>query len=155
MTWTAVDLEKFSLADFSLHAASNPLGLGAVPLFPCRARSDVKSRAGTRTRASKTPFQRYIPTTGGPRGLKTAPGTSLDGSHSVPRGLQTAPRAFQEAPQGFPEAFRRPQERTKRPPDASKSTSRGSQTLPEVSRPLREHPSRLDQPSKTRQERTR
>ena len=57
-TYTAVDLEKFSLADFSLHAASNPLGLGAVRLFAVLARSDVKNRAGTRTRASKTPFQR-------------------------------------------------------------------------------------------------
>ena len=75
----------------------------------------------------------------GARGLRTAPGAPLDGSESVPRGLQTAPRAFQEAPRGLQEASRQPQERSKGSPDASKSTSRGSRTLPEVSRPLREH----------------
>ena len=75
----------------------------------------------------------------GARGLRTAPGAPLDGSERVPRGLQTAPRAFQEAPRGLQEASRQPQERSKGFPDATKSTSRGSRTLPEVSRPLREH----------------
>ena len=85
----------------------------------------------------------------GARGLGTAPEASLDGSRSVPRDLRTAPRAFQEAsgrlqeaPRRFQEACRRPQERTMRLPDASKSTSGESQTLLEVSGPLREHPSR-------------
>ena len=132
-----------------------PSALARIPCSPSWPGLTSKTGLGLEREHQKRTFRGRFLWPGGPRGLKTAPGTSLDGSHSVPRGLQTAPRAFQEAPQGFPEAFRRPQERTKRPPDASKSTSRGSQTLPEVSRPLREHPSRLDQPSKTRQERTR
>ena len=128
--------ETSQRGDFSLHAASNPLGLGRDPRFACRARSDVKNRAGTRTRASKTQFRLRSVRPGRPTGLKTAAGASPDGSKSVPRGLQTAPRALQEAPRELQEASRRHQKHSKRPPDAFKSTSRGSQTLPEVSRPL-------------------
>ena len=143
MIYNEVDWEKFALADFSLHAGSNPLALGRFPCSPSWPGLTSKTGLGLEREHQKRTFRGRFLWPGGPRGLKTAPGTSLDGSHSVPRGLQTAPRAFQEAPRELQEACTRPQERSERPQEASKSTSRGFQTLPEVSGPLGEHTKRL------------
>ena len=118
MTYTAVDLEKFSLADFSLHAASNPLGLGQVRPFACRARSDVKNRAGTRTAAQIPPqIQLGVTTCGrqkapdGSRGAsgrpKGAVGRLQEASSRPPRGHQTTPGAPLDLPWASPDVSKR------------------------------------------------
>ena len=120
-----------------------PLALGGIPVSPSWPGLTSKTGLGLepehRLRLTGSLVRRPV----GARGLKTAPGAPVEGSESVPRGLQAAPRSFEEAPGVFPEAYGRPQERSTKLPDASKSMSGGLRTLQEVSRPLGEHSSRL------------
>ena len=130
--------------DFSLHAASNPLALGGSAPFPCRARSDVKNRAGTRTRASKTHFQRYVPLAWGAqrpqdgsrdvsRRLSQRSERPPDGSESIPRGSKRAPRGLHTAPRALREASRGLQEHFKRASDASGGLRTSRRALQEAS----------------------
>ena len=136
-------MEKFSLADFSLHAGSNPLALAGFAQFPCRAWSDVKNRAGTRTRARITPQRQFGETTcgrqrpqdgsrGASRRLRERSERPPDGSTSIPRGSKRAPRGLQTASRALQGVSGRLQEHFKRVSDASGGLETSPRALQEA-----------------------
>ena len=130
--------------DFSLHAGSNPLALVGLAPFAGRARSDLKNRAGTRTRAQITPHRQFGETTcgrqrpqdgsrGASGGLRERPERPPDGSESIPRGSKRAPRGLHTAPRALREASRGLQEHFKRASDASGGLRTSRRALQEAS----------------------
>ena len=130
-------MEKFSLADFSLHAASNPLGLGRDPRFARRARSGVKNEStnyafSTEIGEAWASQRPQDGSRGASRRLRERAERPPDGSTSIPRGSKRAPRGLQTASRALQGVSGRHQEHFKRVSDASGGLETSPRALQEA-----------------------